>query len=208
MREFILRASKGVTNPNFINLNDLPGAGRLDLVCRCVTNALFVSNDMRRDTIIHVVLEGPDNPPRTVSFDGRELRNLAPDERNCASHIRIALERSAGFKLGECAKSEPGITVCKSSLEGMLKEKSKTTQLIYLHPEGTDIRKFEFKEDVCFIFGDHVGIERATEKLLKRLGAVKVSLAPAYYLASQCVTICHNELDVRRLMAGEIELGS
>ena len=67
MREFILRASKTVTNPNYINLNDLPGAGRLDLVCRCVTNALFISNDMRRDTIIHVVLEGPNYPPKTVS---------------------------------------------------------------------------------------------------------------------------------------------
>ena len=197
MREFILRASKTVTNPNHINLNDLPGAGRLDLVCRCVTNALFISNDMRRDTIIHVVLEGPNYPPKTVSFDGNELRSLAPDERNCASHIKIALERGDSLKIGESKKSEDGITVSKKSFEAWIKEKSKTSQLVYLHPEGKDIREFKFEKDVCFVMGDHVGLEKVTEKLLKRFGAVKVSLAPAYYLASQCITICHNELDLR-----------
>lgn len=203
MREFVLRASKTVTNSDYISLNDLPGAGRLDLVCRCVTNALFISNDMRRDTIIHVVLEGPNYPPKTISFDGNELKNLAPDERNAASHIKIALQKGAALKLSDNVTSEPGIKISKKSFESLIKEKSKTSQLIYLHPEGIDIRKFEFKENISMVLGDHVGIEKATEKLLKRLGAVRVSLAPAYYLASQCITICHNELDIRKVKAEE-----
>lgn len=197
MREFILRAAKTVTNPNYINLNDLPGAGRLDLVCRCITNALFISNDMRRDTIIHVVLEGPNCPPKTISFDGKELRSLAPDERNATSHVKIALEKGRNLKLNESIEADVGIIISKRSFESLIKEKSKTSQLIYLHPKGTDIRKFEFKEDVCFVLGDHIGLERVTERLLKRMGAVRVSLAPAYYLASQCITICHNEIDRR-----------
>ncbi len=70
MREFILRASKALTSPDF-NLNDLPSSGgRMDLVCRCISSALWVSNDLRRDTKIFVVLEGPPNPPRTIIFDG------------------------------------------------------------------------------------------------------------------------------------------
>ena len=60
MREFILRAQKARTSD--INLADLPENGRLDLVCRCISNALFISNDLRRDTIIHVVFEGPAFP--------------------------------------------------------------------------------------------------------------------------------------------------
>jgi len=171
MREFILRASKTVTTPRF-NLNDLPGsAGRMDLVCRCISNALWISNDLRRDTVIHVVLEGPDRPPKLVSFNGKELRNVSPDERNIASHIRIALRKGYNLKLGEKAFVWPGIEIAKRSFESLVKEKSGTSQLIYLHPKGKDIREVEFDENVCIVLGDYIGMPRACERLLERLKA-------------------------------------
>nr|AAB88387.1 hypothetical protein [Methanococcus maripaludis] len=38
---------------------DLPGSsGRLDLLCRCVNSAFFLSHDMRRDTIFYSVNYG------------------------------------------------------------------------------------------------------------------------------------------------------
>ena len=43
MTEFILRALKGKTTE--FDVNKLPENGRMDLVCRCVSNALFISND-------------------------------------------------------------------------------------------------------------------------------------------------------------------
>lgn len=197
MREFILMALKAVTKPDFI-LNDLPGSGgRMDLVCRCISNALWISNDLRRDTTIHAVLGGPNDPPRTISFDGKYLRGANPDERNIASHIRIALKRGLDLKLDEEAKVSPGIKIAKRSFETLVKEKSKTVQLIYLHWDGDDIRKFNFKDDVCLITGDHIGLPRKTEKLLDRLGAKKVSIGPRIYLASHVISIVHNELDRR-----------
>src|SRR5438309_1036045 len=117
MREFILRALKAKTSPDF-SLNDLPGTGgRMDLVCRCISNALFIAGDMRRDTVIHVVLEGPSFPPKIISFYGDHLRNVAPDERNIASHILKALSAGLNLMLREEIEISPGIKVAKKSFE-------------------------------------------------------------------------------------------
>ena len=46
MREFIFKANKTITSSD-INLKDLPGScGRLDLLCRCVSDAFFLSHDI------------------------------------------------------------------------------------------------------------------------------------------------------------------
>ncbi|MFH7882289.1 MAG: tRNA (pseudouridine(54)-N(1))-methyltransferase TrmY [Candidatus Aenigmatarchaeota archaeon] len=198
MREFVLRALKAPTYPDF-NLSDLPGAGRIDLVCRCISNALWISNDLRRDTIIYVVMEGLPSPPKIITFYGEELKGLSPDERNIASHIKLALKKGLELKLNEESYVWNGIKIVKRSFESLVKEKAKESQLIYLHPKGKDIREFEFKRDVCFVLGDHIGIPRKTEKLLDRIGAERISLGPKVYLASHCITIVNYELD-RRLI--------
>ncbi|MEM5805493.1 MAG: hypothetical protein QW156_03190 [Candidatus Aenigmatarchaeota archaeon] len=57
------------------------------------------------------------------------------------------------------------------------------------------MRKVEFNENVCFILGDHLGLNRNEEKFLKRVGVKKISLGKIEYLASHCITIVHYELD-------------
>ncbi len=195
MREFILRASKAFTSD--FNLNDLPGAGRMDLVCRCISSALWVSNDLRRDARIFVVLEGPPSPPRTIVFDGKDLKGVSPDERNIASHIKIALRKGLDLKLNEEREVSPGIKIAKKSFESLIKEKCKERQVFYLHPEGKDIRDIKMKENVAFIVGDHIGIPRKTEKLMERLKIQKVSLGKKIYLASHAIVITNYELDRR-----------
>ena len=99
MREFILLARKAFTIP--FKLNDLPGAGRIDLVTRCISTAIFISEALRKDVKFYAVLEGPTSPPKIVTFDTSNLKNVYPDERNIASHIKIALEKGINLKLGE-----------------------------------------------------------------------------------------------------------
>lgn len=194
MREFILRALKGRTTG--FDVNGLPGAGRMDLVCRCVSNALFISNDLRRDTVIHVVLDGPPSPPKTISFFGNELKGMNFDEKNIAEHIKDALEKGKDLKLGEEVSVSPGIKIAKRGFENLVKEKAgEGKQLVYLHGKGADIREFKFKKDVVFIFGDYIGMPRKTEGLLERLGASKINLGHVTLFASHCIVICHNELD-------------
>jgi len=69
MREFILLALKAKTSADF-SLDNLVKAGRMDLVCRFVSNALFIANDLRRDTIVHVCMNGANDPPKIISFYG------------------------------------------------------------------------------------------------------------------------------------------
>jgi tRNA (pseudouridine54-N1)-methyltransferase len=197
MREFILKASRAFTKP--FNLDNLPGAGRIDLVCRCVTSAIWLSHALRKDVIFHAVLEGPDKPPKLLSFCSNNLKFISPDERNVASHINRALKLGYNLKLKEEVEVSPGIKVAKKSFEELVKEKSKTTQLFYLHPKGENIRKVEFGKDVCFILGDHLGLPKATEKFLKRLKVKRISLGKTEYLASHCIVICNYELDLKRI---------
>jgi tRNA (pseudouridine54-N1)-methyltransferase len=193
MREFILKATKAVTVS--FDLNDLPAAGRMDVVCRCVSNALFVSNVIRDDTIFHVALEGPSKPPRLISFYGKDIEGIAPDERNIASKIKTALHLGMDLKKDEELEISPGFKIANRSFEKLVEKRRKTHQLVYLHPKGVDIRKFEFKKDVCFILGDHHGIPKNIERLLDRLNAERVSIGKPLYLSSHVIIVCQNELD-------------
>ena len=65
MREFILRARKGPTTPDF-SLDRLDRHGRLEVVAHCVSNALFYSGQIRPDVTLHIVLDGPADPPKTM----------------------------------------------------------------------------------------------------------------------------------------------
>ncbi|MEM5829383.1 MAG: tRNA (pseudouridine(54)-N(1))-methyltransferase TrmY [Candidatus Aenigmatarchaeota archaeon] len=195
MREFILKASKAFTMP--FNLNDLAGSGRIDLVCRCISNAFFISEAIRKDVCFHVVLEGPKYPPKLISFFGSELKNISPDERNIGAWIRKAVEAGLELKKGDEKRISDGIIVAKKSFEELVREKARRSQLVYLHPKGKDIREFEFEENFCFVLGDHKGLPKKTESLLDRIGAKKVSVGKITYLASHVIVICHNELDRR-----------
>ena len=196
MREFILRARKAKTTE--FDINNLPEAGRMEIVCACISNSLWVSNALRTDTIVHVVLEGPDDAPKIISFFGDRLKGMDYHERGIAEFILTALKKGKGLKLNEERDVSPGITISKKSFEALVKEKSKSSQLIYLHKKGTDIRNAEFKENVTFVFGDYIGMPHKTESLLDRLGAEKITLGPVMLFASHCIIVAHNELDRRR----------
>ncbi|MCX8179309.1 MAG: tRNA (pseudouridine(54)-N(1))-methyltransferase TrmY [Candidatus Aenigmarchaeota archaeon] len=175
MREFLLQ-SYAVTGD--FSLNDLPSAGRMDIVCRCVTASLWLSHQLRKDTLFHALLLGKPSPPKLITFDPTKLKRVYPDERNVAAHIRLALLN----------KKLPGITVSTVGLKEFL-EKQKS-QIIVLDERGKDIREFEFEKRVLFVLGDHKG-------LYEELEAEKVSVGKKIYLASQVISIVQNELDRR-----------
>ena len=199
MREFLLRALKARTSPDF-SVDNLEEAGKMHIVARCISNALWVAKGLREDTIMHVNLEGPKLPPKTISFYGEKMRGMKGfvfDEKGIAKFIKLALEKGQNLKLNESFEVYPGIIVAKKSFEAIIKEKSNNMQLIYLHKKGQDIRNFSFKKNVLFVFGDYIGMPRKTEFLLNRLNAERISLGKIDYYASQCITIVQNELDRR-----------
>jgi tRNA (pseudouridine54-N1)-methyltransferase len=196
MRTFILRARKSSTSPNF-NLSDLPKAGRMEIVASCIGNALWVSNNVRSDTVIHVVLEGPPTPPKTVTFTGGSIEGLSVDERGIAWLVQKALRKAIKMGSSETKDVAPGVIVSSASFEEMVKRHAEHGTVYYLHPKGKDIRTAELPEDVTFVFGDYIGMPEKSESFLEKIGAQKLTLGPVTVFASQCVTIVQNELDRR-----------
>ncbi len=195
MREFIL-FSRGVTRE--FKLNDLPNAGRMDLIARCISTAIFLSYSLRKDVKFHVVLNGPPSPPLTVTFYTNELKNVSPDERNVASHINIAIKN---FSVGR-KNSEPGIYIEKKSFERLIKEKIEeygSSNIFYLYKNGEDIRNVKMKSDSVFILGDNKGIPKKEEDFLSRNKIKMVSLGEIEYLTSQVIAIVNYEMDRRGL---------
>ena len=193
MRGFLIIGNKAVTRP--FSLKDLAGsAGRMDILCRCVAQAMFISHGIRRDSEIYLLLLGDPDPPKALKILGNEVKYMAPDERNIGGLIRKALS----IKVDKDWKiSTPGIYIARKSLKDLLDELSnKYDQIIYLREDGVDIREIVSKiKNPLFILGDHIGVREEDEKLILKYADMIISLSPISLQADQCIVIVHYELD-------------
>jgi tRNA (pseudouridine54-N1)-methyltransferase len=192
MRDIVIIGHKAKTSGDF-PLNDLPGsAGRMDIFCRCVSSALFLSFGMRRDVNIHLLLLGEPDPGKIIRFEGLKLKYLNPDERSSGSLIQKALQKEATDK---DSRSTPGVWIRRGDLSSLLSEFGERT-LLYLREDGRDIREFASEiRDPVFILGDHTGVTDAEEAQLFEAGAKIISVGPISLHSDHCITLVHNELD-------------
>ena len=194
MRIFIVIGHRAAITPDF-SLDDLPGsAGRMDVLCRCVNSAFFLSHDLRRDVELYLVLQDK----VALRFVGERLKHLNPDERSTGALIRKALqalqERPPAPK--EELESTPGIFVSRRGLRAVLEEaQSKVERLILLHERGEPLRGFPLPRDVGFVLSDHLEFLPEELELLK--GLPRLSLGPKVLHADHCIIIAHHELDLR-----------
>ncbi len=188
-RIFVLVANKAVTSK--FNLNDLAGsAGRMDIVCRFISQSLFISHGIRKNVTSYTILKGPPNPCKTIKIIGKEVKYLAPDERNIAGMINKAL----GLKTNrEWEKVSHGVYISNKSLPSLLDE-FEGRNIYYLHEKGEKLSDIKIADPV-FIVGDHLGLNREDEKeVIKRAESV-ISLGEVSYQADQCITILNYLLD-------------
>lgn len=170
------------------SLSDLPGgAGRMDVLCRCVNTSFFLSHDMRRDVECYLVLLGDPAPPKTIRFSGAALRYLNPDERSAGSLIKKALARPCGT---EYIDSTPGVSVRKGGLERLLDE----FEFVLLDEGGNDIRTAKTFPG-AFLLSDHLNLTTEEEELTRNLP--KISLGPKSLHGDHAIVIVQNELDRR-----------
>jgi len=145
---------------------------------------------------VHLILQGPPNPPKTIRLVGAELKYLNPDERSTAALVRNALMQ----KIAGEERATPGFYISNRSYTDVLSLIPKTDQIVYLKENGTDIREFEFGKDVTFVLGDDQDLTRDEEEtLIDEYSPGVVSLGPISYHADHCITIVNNELDRRFL---------
>ena len=187
MRRFVVLAHE-LSASAAIGLDDLPGTGRLDLLCRCVTSALLVSHDVREDARIDLVIDG-----YVVRFDGGSIRRLNPDERSTAALIRDALADRSEAVGAMAATVSPGVSVRRGDLEGTLERLDGT--LVELHAEGRPIAEEKPPADPVFVLSDHREFTAEEAELLSARADRRASLGPRALHADQAITVAHNYLD-------------
>lgn len=189
MPTFVVIAHTATTDPSF-SLDDLAGgAGRLDVLCRCVNAAFFLSHDLRRDVRLHLVIRGD----VTLTLEGSSLRRVAPDERNIASHLRSGLA-AAGEAVGhQSVESGPGIHASRLTLEEVLADVDGA--IVRLHEGGGAITEREPSPGSTFVLSDHRDVTSDEERFLREAVDERVSVGPRPLHADHAITIAHNYLD-------------
>ncbi len=192
MRYFVIVGHKAATSGNF-KLDDIAGgAGRLDILVRCVNSAFFLSHNIRHETELFLVLQGGDDPPKTVRFSGAEVRYLNPDERSTSSLIRNALMKKTD---GTETRSSPGIYVSKMSFADVISMLAEKGKIVYLKEDGTDIRSMAVPEDPVFVLSDNKDLTAEEEEILQKYSPEIISIGPHSLHADHCMIIVHNEMD-------------
>lgn len=194
MRRFVVLGSRARSSADF-KLHALgDSGGRMDILVRCIRAALLEAGGVRRDTLLDLLLLGPDEAPLVLRLDGRTIRGLRPDEARNARTVQRALaarHRGAGAEM-----VAPGIMAAPMDLEALLHATGGTR--FVLAREGRDLRETSWEGDVTFVLGDDKGISADQRELLDRIGATTVSLGPVELHTEDAIAVVHNELDRRR----------
>lgn len=191
MRQFIVLGHDVPTTPDF-SLDDIAGgAGRLDVLCRCVNSAFFLSHAIREDVRVHLVL----GDELTIRFEGSELRRLNPDERSTAALIRKALEKKSEAIGHMPAESSPGVSVYRMDFETTLEAASKGSTVVQLHEDGDPVVDVEPPENPLFVLSDHNDFTEEEAALLADAADERVRIGPKVLHADHSMTVMHNYLD-------------
>jgi tRNA (pseudouridine54-N1)-methyltransferase len=191
MCQFIVVGHEAPTTPEFA-LDDITGgAGRLDVLCRCVTAACLLSHGIREDVTVRLVLQDT----YTLRFEGAQVRNLNPDERSTAALVRTALEQRAEAVGHQAVETSPGVFLTRRGLEPTLQECADCGRVVGLHEEGTPAVDVTPPTDPVFVLSDHREFTDAEAALLDDVAETRLRLGPRRLHADQAITVAHNYLD-------------
>jgi tRNA (pseudouridine54-N1)-methyltransferase len=191
MRQFLVVGHDAPTTPDFA-LDDLAGgAGRLDVLCRCVTAALLLSHGVREDTRVHLVLADE----FTLRVDGSAVRRLNPDERSTAARVRDALERRDEAVGRVPAEPSPGVKLYRMGFEETLDALAADATVVHLHEAGRPAPAGDPPDDPLFVLSDHRDFAPPERERLDAVADERISLGPRALHADQAVTVAHNYLD-------------
>jgi len=197
MRQFVVIGHEVPTDPDAVSLSDIPGAGRLDLLCRCVATGVFLSHGIREAVRVHLVVDDA----FTVTFDADRLRHLHPDERNVAARVRDALAAKADAIGHMPADVSPGVELRRLGLEAtldrLLGDGAPATEptLFLLHEDGDPLVDAAPPTDPVFVLSDHRDFTEAEKSLLAERVEHRVRVGPELLHADHTVSVVHNWLD-------------
>jgi tRNA pseudouridine-54 N-methylase len=188
MREFVYFSGKARTSGNW---EDLMKAGRMDIVCNVIIQAFSLSNKLREDVHLHLIFNGPPNPPMHLELISN--KDMPLSKKDVGGLLKRML-----YKCNEKKKTEvfPGCFIEKKSFQQLLKElEEKGKKVWILDSKGKNIRELRNSQlkDCVFVIGDHEGLPKKEIKRYKD----RISVGKPIYFASQIFIILHNEMDLR-----------
>ncbi|HTW54880.1 MAG TPA: hypothetical protein VMG36_00290 [Thermoplasmata archaeon] len=201
MRRFLLLAHRVPARGDF-TLNDLAGGGgRMDEIARAVSTAFTLSNDLRRDTEVTVVVAAPTPAAaRRIDLVGARLRYLNPDERSTAALLKNALVRAADFP--HDFESSPGLRVGPVDPLAALAEFLRSPGAVWLAEDGQPFDAWTPPgDDVAAVVSDPYDPSEAEAAALRASGVPRLSVSPRSLRTSQVVDAIHRSLDVRAARA-------
>ena len=191
MRQFVVIGHDAPTSPDY-SLDDIAGgAGRLDVLCRCVNAAFFLSHAIRTNVRCRLVL----SDMFTLRFEGSELRRLNPDERSTAALVRNALEQRENA-IGHMEwETSPGVYLSRKDCEATLADAVNEGTVITLHENGQPVVEVDPPSDPVFVLSDHNDFTDTENELLDDIATERIRLGPERLHADHAITIAHNHLD-------------
>jgi len=202
MRQFVVIGRDVPTDPDAISLSDVPGAGRLDLLCRCVSAGVFLSHDIRESVRVHLVIADA----FTVTFDSDALRHLHPDERNVAARVRDALAAQDDAIGHMPADVSPGVELRRMGLDATLDRlvgggeggsggRGPDGMLVQLHEAGDPLVDAEPPTDPVFVLSDHHDFTPEEAGSIAERAERRLRVGPELLHADHAITVVHNWLD-------------
>ena len=164
-------------------------AGRLDIIVHSIIAGFFLSHAMREDVEMHLILNGPPDPPKHIHmyYDP----NMPISKKDIGNLLRATLWK---YKPGRKVLAFPGVEIEKRSFESVVEEHA-GYELYLLDEKGIDVGEVEFGEHVVFVLGDHEGLPRKTKKFVKQRAKATISIGPYPYFTSQCISFMNIWLD-------------
>lgn len=197
MRTFVLRSRKGSVSAGKLEAQVGSGA-HSEVIAHTIANAFYISNAMRDDVEVYVVLDSSPDFPRTLRLSSAEgLSFPGFHEAAILGVLSDALSKGSKVAKDESVSLMPGIEMLGFGFDRLVQRLLETRKVYLLEPRAVDIRSADISADAVFVLSDHIPMPPKSLKGLERKGAEYVSLGPKMLFASQCVTLVHDELDRR-----------
>ena len=191
------------------DLNNLP-CGRVDVLARCVSAALFLSHGVRQNVRLWLLLR---DVGLTVCLDGARAKGLHPDERTIGSAIKRTLR---SWDAGDAAHTTPlGWSVFADKnledrlryiLNGSRHAGDAATGFVVCHELGVPLtaalaaKARGTAPSTLLVLGDHQGFSVEEEACFERCGGIKAQVSPVPLLASHCIVLAHAVLDTAAIL--------
>ena len=191
MRRFAIIGSRVPPSSTF-HLDDLPGSGRIDVVCRNIGSCLLLSHGIREDVEVIVHLLGGPGKPRRIKFTGSGITGLRADERSIAGRIRKVVVEPLP-PIGAWKQVSQGMAHSGGDLRTTVEEwRRMGVDVCVLDASGDPLEDIRENQGG---FGFIVGDDRAIEGIEDLGDVAMVSIGKEWLLGSACISVVHHWLD-------------